>query len=49
MLGLFYSLINNFWLVFQIYLFLQNNLASLQTMLGKAKHLIESNHTTDPN
>jgi len=33
-------------------LFLQNNLASLQTMLGKAKRLklshFESNHPTNP-
>jgi len=43
MLGLFYGLITDFWLVFQIYcLFLQNNLASLQTMLGKSKRLTES-------
>jgi len=36
-------LITDFWLFFKFTcLFLQNNLASLQTMLGKAKRLIES-------
>ena len=38
MLGLFYGLIHDFGLFFKsTCLFLQNNLASLQTMLGKAK------------